>query len=558
VYELQILKKRGYPMETKRCARGLPGAGAWVLIAALMAVAAGAGVVRAEEVKALDPRGIWPAVERIPLSPRLSSIKNQRIYIVMSWPSNSGFNNVVKDLESLLKQRGPKEVTVKRRNVAYSEDDPQLWAEMKEKCDAFLYVGAPSSSTTSYAFKWSAKLEKMGLPGAVVNFDELNSVGDTTNAREGALVRRSAFGYPAETMAKPAYDAALNLAVDNLTKPLTANEKATGVMQPKFRPDVFATGDFDKIQKAFYEGGLTDGLPIVPPTAERVAAMLKGTSHQASEVVAETFMPEGLKVTVRQVAINAVMAGCLPEHMPVLLATIEAYQKHNLNSILRSTNSFSFMQVVNGPIAKQIKMNSSTGVLSPGNRANASMGRALRLFIINLGGGEPGVNLMAVIGQASSYSFMFAEFEENPWEPLSVSQGFKKGESTLTFFTGGWAHSGNYSFGYASETGLNEVAQDIASYQINGGATIIVSPKYAEEFQRKGMSKAAVETYLQTHATRAASKTRPAQGGQAEAKPVQAFREGTVKVVVAGGDASSMMQAWSMYRPQTVSIDKWR
>ncbi len=545
-------------MKTRRSVRRFSGSGAWVLVVVLMAVVNSTGLVRAEELKALDPRGAWPDVERIPLNPRLTSVKDQRIYIVMSWPGNSGFNNVAKDLAGILKQRGAKEVTIKERNVRYSDDDPQLWAEMKEKCDAFLYVAAPSSSTTSYAFKWSAKLEKMGLPGAVVIFEELNSVGDTTNVREGALVRRSAFGYPAETMAKPAYDAALNLAIDNLTKALTADEKATGVMKPKPRPDVFATGDLDSIQKAFYEGHMTDGLPIVPPTAERVAAMLKGTSHAANEVVAEAFMPEGLKVTVRHVAINAVMAGCLPEYMPVLLATIEAYQKYNLNSILRSTNSFSFMQVVNGPIAQQIKMNSGTGAINPGNRANATMGRALRLFIINLGGGEPGVNLMAVIGQVSNYSFMFAEYEEIPWEPLSISQGFKRGESTLTFFTGGWAHSGNYSFSYASETGLNEVAQDIARYQINNGATIIVSPKYAEEFQRKGMSKAAVETYLQTYATRTASKSRPAQGGQAEAKPTQVFREGTVKVVVAGGDASSMMQAWNMYRPQTVSIDKWR
>jgi hypothetical protein len=287
--------------------------------------------------------------------------------------------------------------------------------------------------------------------------------------------------------------------------------------------------------------------------------MLKGTSHPAGEVVAEALMPEGLKVTVRQVAINAVMAGCLPEHMPVLLATIEAYQKYNLNSILRSTNPFSFMQVVNGPVAQKLNMNSGTGAISPGNRANATMGRALRLFIINLGGGEPGVNLMAVIGNVSSYSFMFAENEaESPWEPLSVSQGFKKGENTLTFFTGGWAHSGNYGPGYVG-TGLDEVAQDIAHYQMNVGATIIVSPKRAEDLQRKGMSKTDVEAYLQTHATRPARKGRAgSSSGQVETGAVPVFREGTVKVVVAGGDASAMIQAWSMYRPQTVSIDKWR
>ena len=515
------------------------------------------GAAQAQTIRALDPRGIAPAVERIPLSRRLARINGAMICIVMSWPTNSAFDNVVKDLVPLLKERGAKEITVKPRNVRYSEDDPQLWDEMRQKCDAFIYVAAPSSSTTSYAFQWSAKLEKMGLPGAVVNFDDLNSVGDTTSSRWGAMLRRSSFVYPPETMNKQGYAAALSRAIDNLTRPLTPEEKATGIMQPKPRPEVFVSGDFDQIQKSYYDAGMTDGLPIIPPTAERVAAMLKGTSHKPDEVVAQTFMPEGLGVTVKHVAINAVMAGCLPEQMPVLLATVEAYQKYNLNSILRSTNPFSFMQVVNGPIAQQLKMNSGTGALSPGNQANASMGRALRLFTVNLGGGAPGVNLMAVIGNVSSYSFMFAENEkESPWEPLSVTLGHQKNENTLTFFMGGWAHSGNYGPGFAGEVALDSVARDMSGYQMTSGATVIISPKLAQDFQRRGMGKADVETYLQKHSTREPRKSRP--GEAAQNGPVPVFPEGSVKVVVAGGDASSMMQAWSMYRPLIVSIDKWR
>jgi len=515
------------------------------------------GAAQAETIRALDPRGIPPAVERIPLSPRLAGINGARIYIVMSWPTNSAFDSVVKDLVLLLKERGAKEVTIKQRNVRYSEDDPKLWDEMKQMCDAFMYVAAPSSSTTSYAFQWSAKLEKMGLPGTVVNFDDLNSVGDTTSSRWGAVLRRSSFVYPPETMNRQAYPEALSRAIDNLTKPLTPEEKTTGVMQPKPRPEIFVSGDFDQVQKSFYDAGMTDGLPIIPPTAERVAAMLKGTGHKPDEVVAQALMPEGLGVTVKHVAINAVMAGCLPEQMPVLLATIEAYQKNNLNSVLRSTNPFSFMEVVNGPIAEQLKMNSGTGALSPGNQANASMGRALRLFILNLGGGVPGVNLMAIIGNVSSYSFMFAENEkESPWEPLSVSLGYQKNDSTLTFFLGGWAHSGNYGPGFAGEVALDSVAQDMSTYQMTSGATVIISPKFAQDLQRRGMTKADVESYLQKHSTRALRKGRP--GEAVQSGPVPVFPEGTVKVVVAGGDASSMMQAWSMYRPIIVSIDKWR
>jgi hypothetical protein len=347
-------------------------------------------------------------------------------------------------------------------------------------------------------------------------------------------------------MDKTRYANAIEQTIGTLTAALTTAERATGTITPPPHPEIAATGSLAEIQRVFHEKGFTDGLPIIPPTREAVASMLKGTSHSPNEVVARAFMPEGLGVTVRQVAINAVMAGCLPEQMPVLLGTIEAYQKYNLNSMLRSTNSFAFMQVVNGPIAKTLKMNSGVNAVGPGNQANAAMGRALRLFITNLGGGSPGVNIMAVIGANSNYSFMFAENEEqSPWEPLSVTQGFRKEESTLTFFSGGWAHSGNYGLG----TELADVPPDLARYQLPNGAVLIISPQRAEALSRQGMDKEAVRSFLQQNATR------PARGSDT---PVQVFKPGTIDVVVAGGDAAPMMQAWHMYRPQTVSIDKWR
>jgi hypothetical protein len=355
-----------------------------------------------------------------------------------------------------------------------------------------------------------------------------------------------AFSYPIETMDKSRYAEGIEQAIATLIAPLTAPERATGTIAPAPHPEIAATGNLEQIQRVFHEKGFTDGLPIVPPTREAVAAMLKGTSHSPDEVVAEAFVPEGLRVSVRQVAINAVMAGCLPEQMPVLLATIEAYQKFNLNSMLRSTNSFAFMQVVNGPIATTLKMNSGVNAVGPGNQANAAMGRALRLFITNLGGGAPGVNIMAVIGANANYSFMFAENEaESPWEPLSVTRGFGKDESTLTLFSGGWAHAGNYGLG----TELSDVPPDLARFQLPSGAVLIISPPRAADLARQGMSKEDVRRFLQQNATR------PARGG---GSPAPAFQPGTIDVVVAGGDAAPMMQAWHMYRPQTVSIDKWR
>jgi hypothetical protein len=496
---------------------------------------------------ALDPRGSFPAVERVPLAARLPSLAGKRIYIVMSWPRGSGMDQVAKDIAASLETRHRvSKAVVKNRNTLYSDDDPALWKEMQQEADGYLYIGAASSSTTSYVFKWSTHLEKIGIPGGAAYFEQLASVRETTQAREGAQVRGVAFSYPTDTMEKARYANAIEQTIATLTTALTPAERATGTITPPPHPEFAARGTLAEIQRVFQEKGFTDGLPVIPPTRDAVAAMLKGTRHPPDEIVAKAFMPEGLGVTVRQVAINAVMAGCLPEHMPVLLATIEAYQKYNLNSMLRSTNSFAFMQVVNGPIAKALKMNSGVNAVGPGNQANAAMGRALRLFITNLGGGTPGVNIMAVIGANSNYSFMFAENEEqSPWEPLSVSQGFKKEESTLTFFSGGWAHSGNYGLG----TELADVPPDLARYQLPNGAVLIISPQRAEALARQGMSKEDVRRFLQQNATR------PARG---PGEPVQVFKPGTIDVVVAGGDAAPMMQAWHMYRPQTVSIDKWR
>ncbi len=496
---------------------------------------------------ALDPRGTFPAVERIPLAPRLRSLAGQRIYIIMSWPSGSGLDQVARDIASSLESRHKvAKAVIKNRNTRYSEDDPALWQEMKDGADGYLYIGAASSSTTSYVFKWSTHLERTGIPGGAAYFEQLETVRETTLAREGAQVRGVAFSYPIDTMDKSRYTDAIEQAIATLTAPLTAPERATGTIAPPPHPEIAATGSLEQIQRVFHEKGFTDGLPIVPPTREAVAAMLKGTSHSPDEVVAEAFVPEGLRVTVRQVAINAVMAGCLPEQLPVLLATIEAYQKFNLNSMLRSTNSFAFMQVVNGPIARTLKMNSGVNAVGPGNQANAAMGRALRLFITNLGGGAPGVNIMAVIGANANYSFMFAENEaESPWEPLSVTRGFGRDESTVTLFSGGWAHAGNYGLG----TELSDVPPDLARFQLPSGAVLIISPPRAAELARQGMSKEDVRTFLQQNATR------PARG---TGEPTQVFQPGTIDVVVAGGDAAPMMQAWHMYRPQTVSIDKWR
>jgi hypothetical protein len=193
----------------------------------------------------------------------------------------------------------------------------------------------------------------------------------------------------------------------------------------------------DEMEAAF-DRGWTDGLPVVPPTERRVLAMLQGTSRKPDEVVA-VVPPDLIPCTVEKVAINAVMAGCRPEYLPVVLAAVEAActEQFNMHGLLATTMPAGPVIIVNGPIRRAIGMNSGGNVFGQGNRANATIGRALQLVIRNVGGGRPGEVDRAAFGNPGKLSFCFAEDEEgSPWGPLSADLGAEAGASTVTLFPG--------------------------------------------------------------------------------------------------------------------------
>src|SRR5438874_4490067 len=190
--------------------------------------------------------------------------------------------------------------------------------------------------------------------------------------------------------------------------------------------------------EAFFERGWTDGLPVVPPTPARVLRMLEGTSRSAGEILA-TIPPEFNECTVEKAAINAVMAGCRPEYLPVVLAAVEAActDEFNMHGLLATTMPVGPVMIVNGPIRKRIGMNAGVNVLGQGNRANSTIGRALQLTVRNVGGGRPGGVDRATQGNPGKLSFCFPENEEHsPWEPLHVERGFDPDASTVTLFPG--------------------------------------------------------------------------------------------------------------------------
>jgi hypothetical protein len=208
--------------------------------------------------------------------------------------------------------------------------------------------------------------------------------------------------------------------------------------QVDFQSRPIRLGAWDDEFEATYDRGWSDGLPVVPPTDARILRMLDGTSRKADDVIGEV-PPNLAPITVEKVAINAVMAGCRPEYMPVVLAALEAALDplFTMHGLLCTTCFSGPIIVVNGPIARAIGMNSGINCLGQGNRANATIGRALQLIIRNVGGGRPGELDRAVLGGPGKYTFCFAEDESDPtWEPLAVARGIAPGTNAVTLFQG--------------------------------------------------------------------------------------------------------------------------
>jgi hypothetical protein len=322
--------------------------------------------------------------------------------------------------------------------------------------------------------------------------------------------------------------------IDALTKPLTEDERNPKISERAERPRLLEPDTEANLQRQFLENGWTDGLPIVLPTEERVAEMLTGTDHDPQEVVgmmSVTTHEELKKYTVEKVAVNAVMAGARPEHLPVILAI--ASTQHP--SIPSSTGSYGSMVVVNGPVAKAIGMNSGVGALGPFNYANAVIGRAWTLMSINFGDARAGDTFMATIGNGYSFTNQCsAENEEkSPWAPFHVRQGFKESESTVSIFRG-W---NELTLGLGTTSGL---LQSMRSMQSMGSYTFVIDPLAAKALKDEGFDDPVkLSAWL-------AEKS-----GSPFLKP-----EG-INFVVVGGETNPIFHTTDYVHYKTVSVDKW-
>ena len=264
-------------------------------------------------------------------------------------------------------------------------------------------------------------------------------------------------------------------------------------------------GAGDDEAELMHDLGFSDGLPLVPPTPERVLRMLGGTSRDAQELVA-VVPPNMGQATVEKVAINAVMAGCRPECLPVVIASLEAVctDEFNIHGVMATTMGASPVLVVNGPVRQRLGMNMQLGALGQGNRANATIGRALRLAIRNIGGAAPGGTERSTLGNPMKFTMCFAEWEErNPWSPLHVERGFKARESVVTAFAMSSgptlmvdqdARSGAHlagTFGLCLESIFHPRAHFATE------TLVVVSPEHVDTFVRDGYCKAEIRARIQ-------------------------------------------------------------
>ena len=267
--------------------------------------------------------------------------------------------------------------------------------------------------------------------------------------------------------------------------------------------------DEAQVYDEFVRRGWCDGLPVVPPTPERVREMVAAGGMDPARSFG-AMPPLWRECTVEKVAVNAVMAGCLPEYFPVVLAGVQALMDpaFNLYGVQATTHPVAPLLILNGPAATRIGMHAGSGCFGPGFRPNATIGRAIRLVLMNVGGGWPGRHDMATQGSPAKFSFAIAEAETaSPWAPLHMSRGFAAEQSVVTMFGGEAPHNVNDHVGTTAAGILNNVADTAATLGSNVGwyfsqsqLLVVLGPEHAATIASDGFTREDVQRFVFEHA----------------------------------------------------------
>jgi hypothetical protein len=317
----------------------------------------------------------------------------------------------------------------------------------------------------------------------------------------------------------------------------------------------------EDIMEACYDRGWSDGLPVVPPIPLRVMRMLNGSARDAAEIVGKV-PPDNVPCTIEKIAINAVMAGCKPEYFPVVIASVEAalQDRFCMHGLLCTTYFSSPVMVVNGPITKQIGMNSGVNALGQGNRANATIGRALQLIIRNVGGGVPGGIDRANMGNPGKYTYCFAEDESDEnWGSLSMDRGFGRKDSVISLFAGDGLQPVLDQQSRTPHSLAKSMAmslRSVAHTKLFGiaDAILVVCPEHRRVFREGGWSKEDLRKALHEELVTPGAEIIRGANDIAEGMPtnfkdkvLNKFRDDGLHIVTTGGTAgmfSAIIGGW--------------
>jgi hypothetical protein len=313
--------------------------------------------------------------------------------------------------------------------------------------------------------------------------------------------------------------------------------------------------------EAYFEKGWTDGLPVVPPTEERIWEMLEAMGKQPGEILG-AITERARTITAEKLAINAILAGCLPAYAPVLLAAAEALcdPAFSAHGPTASTSGMAILTIVSGPIAPQIGLNAGENLFGPGWRANATIGRALRLLLRNVCGTVPGVLDRSCFGHPGKYTYCIAEDEaHSPWTPLHVEQGIPAEESAVTLF----ACESPHQVSNNSASDPESILATIADVMVAGGRlslsgqqfVAIIAGEHRHRLTQRGWAKKDVRTWLHEHAVRSEQELAragrlplPATAEQAARQHRAVAEPEDILVVAAGGDTggySVVIPGWA-------------
>lgn len=433
-------------------------------------------------------------------------------------------------------------------------------------------------------------MEKMGVPAVPIITEAYKDLAKSTAAERGMPTLRIAFTVHPVWGKTPEQLRALvdgsdpisgkpfmKEIIGDLTTPLAPDDEKSGVQPVSMGPETFGPDTADNLQASFMNNQMTDYLPIIIPTEAKVDAMLKGTTHQPDEVVGKA---GGYKFTVKQVAVNAVMAGCDPSYFPVVLAIASTGDL----ALGGSTTSFGYAMIINGPIRDKLNMNYTIGALSPFAQPNATIGRAWSLMGKNLGAGSiPGQTYWGGQGNNLNYNnVVIAEDEKSsPWTPFHVQKGFKPDENVVSVFNGWDMRMGHGAKG-AGAIDLKfdqQISSMFPTLTRMFNCLVVIDPLTAKMLADQGYDKKEKLTdWLWKNSTISAKEYRESflahvwlypralKGEEpyatwwkaADDQQIPCWpKADDIAIVVTGGQTNAFFQVGNMNYGRSVSIDKW-